>query len=140
MFEKIDHIAIAVDDLAAAIDMYESIFGLKVCHREYVEDYHVEIATIHTGSCAIELIEGQGDDSPIRRFVQTRGPGIHHIAFVVDDIRESLEKLRQQGIRLIDATPRRGKNNSLVAFIHPKAAQRVLYELVELGGSTKQQP
>ena len=76
---------------------------------------------------------GKSETSPIRKFVETRGPGLHHVAFVVKDIEKALQGLREQGVELIDETPRRGKDNSLVAFIHPKATERVLYELVELG-------
>jgi methylmalonyl-CoA epimerase len=132
MFEKVDHIAIAVEDLDTAIEMYASVFGLKVVHRERIEDYDVEIATLEVGNTAIELIEGKSETSPIRKFIETRGPGLHHMAFVVDDIGVALDKLREQGARLIDEAPRHGKDNSLVAFIHPKATQGVLYELVQL--------
>jgi methylmalonyl-CoA/ethylmalonyl-CoA epimerase len=133
MFEKVDHIAIAVEDLDRAIETYATVLGLQAQHREYVEDYGVEIATLTIGDTAIELLEGKSEESPIRKFVETRGPGLHHVAFVVDDIRETLDTLRADGVKLIDETPRRGKDNSLVAFIHPKATERVLYELVQLG-------
>lgn len=132
MFERIDHIAIAVEDLDQAIRLYESLFELEVSHREFIDEYNVEVATVDLGGTAVELIEGRSDDSPIRRFVASRGAGLHHIAFVVDDIRKALEVLRAGGARLIDETPRRGKANSLVAFVHPKSTQGVLYELVEL--------
>ena len=131
MFEKIDHIAIAVENLDEAIATYETVFGAKVAHREVVGDFGVEIATIIAGDTAIELLEAKRDDSPIRKFVDTRGPGLHHLAFAVADIHEALRELREAGIRLIDETPRRGKENSLVAFIHPKATDHVLYELVQ---------
>jgi methylmalonyl-CoA/ethylmalonyl-CoA epimerase len=137
MFEKIDHIAIAVEDLDRATELYRSVLGLETVHREYIEDYDVEIATVQVGDTAIELIEGKGAASPIRKFVLTRGPGLHHVAFVVDDIERALDKLRAQGVRLIDETPRRGKADSLVAFVHPKATQGVLYELVQLAGDSE---
>ncbi len=132
MFTKIDHIAIAVEDLDRAIETYSAVLGLEVRHRETIEDYGVEIATLGIGDTAIELLEGKSEKSPIRKFVETRGPGLHHLAFVVDDIRKTLDTLRAEGVKLIDETPRRGKDNSLVAFIHPKSTERVLYELVEL--------
>jgi len=132
IFDKVDHIAIAVEDLDRALKMYTSVFGIRADHREYIEDYDVEIATLDAGNTAIELIEGKSETSPIRKFVETRGPGLHHVAFVVEDIQSALDKLREEGVTLIDETPRRGKDNSLVAFIHPKATERVLYELVEL--------
>ena len=132
MFDKIDHVAIAVENLDRALETYTNVLGLRVEHREHIEDYQVEIATLRVGDTALELIEGKSGDSPIRKFVETRGPGLHHIAFVVDDIDKALEDLRKQGVHLIDESPRRGKDNSRVAFIHPKATERVLYELVEL--------
>ena len=132
VFKKIDHIAIAVENLDRAIETYARVLGLRAQHREYIEDYGVEIATLAIGDTAIELLEGRSERSPIRRFVESRGPGLHHLAFVVDDIRKALDTLRAEGVKLIDETPRRGKDNSLVAFIHPKATERVLYELVEL--------
>ncbi len=132
MFEKIDHIAIAVEDLDKATELYESVLGLKVTHREHIDDYDVEIATVRVGDTDIELIEGKSPESPVRRFVLNRGPGLHHVAFVVDNIQEALDRLRTEGVRLIDETPRRGKGGSLVAFLHPKTTQGVLYELVQL--------
>lgn len=129
---RIDHIAIAVKNLDESVRLYESVFGASVSVREYIDDYDVEIATIDIGGTTIELIEGKGEGSPIRRFVETRGPGLHHVAFAVDDIAKTLEALREDGVRLIDEKPRRGKDGSLVAFIHPKATQNVLYELVQL--------
>jgi len=137
MFERIDHIAIAVDDLDAAVALYETTFGLRVSHRETVADFNVEIATIQIGETAIEFLEGKSDDSPIRRFVEKRGPGIHHIAYVVDDIEQAMADLRAGGARLIDEKPRRGKENSLVAFVHPSSTGKVLYELVQLASDTR---
>ncbi|UCH85200.1 MAG: methylmalonyl-CoA epimerase [Candidatus Latescibacterota bacterium] len=132
MFNAVDHIAIAVEDLDKAIELYQKTLGFKVTHREHIEGYDVDIATIEVGGTAIELLEGKSDRSAIRRFVQTRGPGLHHIAFVVEDIEKSLQTLRSQGVKLIDEVARPGKENSRVAFIHPKSTQGVLYELVEL--------
>ena len=132
MIDKIDHIAIAVEDLDKAIELYEKTLGFPLTHREHVDSYGVDIATFDVGGTAIELLEGKSEGSAIRRFVETRGPGLHHIAFVVEDIGKSLEALSAEGVRLIDETPRLGKENSLVAFIHPKSTQKVLYELVQL--------
>ncbi|UCG52855.1 MAG: methylmalonyl-CoA epimerase [Candidatus Latescibacterota bacterium] len=132
MIRTIDHIAIAVADLDEAVELYEKTLGLRVTHREHVDSFNVDIATFEIGGTAIELLEGKSDDSAVRKFVETRGPGLHHIAFVVDDIEKSLATLRAQGVRLIDETPRRGKEDTLVAFIHPKSTQKVLYELVQL--------
>jgi methylmalonyl-CoA epimerase len=127
----IDHIAIAVENLDRAIELYEGVLGLKVTGREYVHDFDVEIATIEFGDAAVELIEGKSDDSPIRRFVRKRGPGLHHIGFIVDDIEAAITELQSAGLTLIDEKPRRGKENSLVAFVHPNSTQKVLYELVQ---------
>lgn len=134
MLDRIDHIAIAVENLDEAIGTYEAVFGGSVKHREFVEAFGVEIATISIGETDVELIEGKSKDSPIRKFVEKRGPGLHHIAFAVPDIRKALDQLRADGVRLIDETPRRGKENSLVAFIHPESTDRVLYELVQVDG------
>jgi methylmalonyl-CoA/ethylmalonyl-CoA epimerase len=131
MIENIDHIAIAVEDLDSAVSFFEKILRLEVTHREHVADFDVDTATFTVGGTAIELLEGRSDESAIRRFVKARGPGLHHIAFVVEDIEKTLSELRAQGVRLIDESPRRGKENSLVAFIHPRSTQKVLYELVE---------
>lgn len=132
MIGPIDHIAIAVEDLDEAVQLYEKTFGLKPAHREYIESFQVEIATIDLPETTVELIEARSPDSPIHKFIETRGPGLHHIAFVVDDIEGALAKLKAKGLALIDETPRRGKDDSLVAFVHPGGTQRVLYELVQL--------
>jgi methylmalonyl-CoA/ethylmalonyl-CoA epimerase len=129
----IDHIAIAVENLDRAIDLYRDTLGLEVARRELVRDFDVEIATIELGGTAIELLEGKSDASPIRRFVRKRGPGLHHVGFLVDDIEAAIEALKTAGLTLIDETPRRGKDNSLVAFVHPNSTQKVLYELVQPG-------
>ena len=132
MINAVDHIAIAVNNLDEAIELYEDTLGFKLTHREHVESFGVDIATFDVGGTAIELLEGKAEGSAIRRFVEARGPGLHHIAFVVEDIEASIAALRAQGVRLIDETPRPGKEGSLVAFIHPKSTQKVLYELVQL--------
>lgn len=132
MFDRIDHIAIAVDDLDQAIETYASVLGLQASEREFVAAYDVEIATLRVGDMAIELIEGKTAESPIRKFIERRGPGLHHVGFVVTDIEKALSHLRAEGVALIDEKPRRGKGNSLVAFVHPQATGRVLYELVQL--------
>jgi methylmalonyl-CoA/ethylmalonyl-CoA epimerase len=131
MIRKIDHIAIAVENLDEALALYESALGLKAACRERIPGFGVETATIPVGDTAIELVEGTSDDSAIRKFVRARGAGIHHIAFAVDDISSSIATLRERGVRLVDAAPRRGKDNSLVAFIHPASTLKILYELVQ---------
>jgi methylmalonyl-CoA epimerase len=131
MIHGIDHIAIAVENLDEAIALYEKTLGLKVTHRERIAGFDVDTATFEIGGTAIELVEGMTDESAIRKFVQTHGPGIHHIAFAVDSLDGTLAALKAQGLRLIDEKPRRGKEDSLVAFIHPKSTQKILYELVQ---------
>ncbi len=127
----IDHIAIAVENLDAAIATFESVFGLKAHHREEIAGFGVAIATIATRDTEIELVQGTTPDSPITKFVAARGPGLHHIAFEVGDIDGALKKLAAGGVALIDAVARPGKQGSRVAFIHPKATGKVLCELVE---------
>jgi methylmalonyl-CoA epimerase len=127
----IDHIAVAVENLDAAISLFETVFGLKAHHREEIAGFGVAIATIATGGTEIELVQGTTPDSPITKFVAARGPGLHHIAFEVGDIDGALKKLAAQGIPLIDPVARPGKQGSRVAFIHPKATSKVLCELVE---------
>ena len=131
MIQGIDHVAIAVPDLEAAIQVFESVLGMKVKHREDVPGFKVKIATLSTGGTDIELIQATSDDSPVAKFVSERGAGIHHVAFGVPDIEDALGMLREQGVQLIDQTPRPGKDSSRVAFIHPKATNRVLCELVQ---------
>ena len=131
MFKGIDHIAIAVENLDASIQLYEKTFQLTVLHREYIERDGIEIATIDVGGTCIELVEGKRADSPIRKYVEKRGPGIHHIAFEVENIVAALEKLQKDSIQLIDRQPRPGKEGSMVAFINPGSTQKILYELVQ---------
>lgn len=131
MIEGIDHIAIAVESIDDALAMFNRVLGLEAAHREEIAGYGVEVATIPTGGTDIELVQGTAPDSPIRKFIATRGPGIHHIALAVADVAAALARLREEGVALIDEAPRPGKNGSRVAFIHPRATQKVLFELVE---------
>jgi methylmalonyl-CoA/ethylmalonyl-CoA epimerase len=131
MFKQIDHIAIAVENLDEAVRLYEKHFRARVSHREIIEQDGVEIAVITVGGTSIELVEGKTDKSPIRNYVAKKGPGIHHIAFEVDDIESAIASLRASSVQLIDDEPRPGKEGSLVAFIHPKSTQKILYELVQ---------
>jgi methylmalonyl-CoA/ethylmalonyl-CoA epimerase len=129
---KIDHIAIAVENLDEAVELYERLLGLAVTHRERIGDFDADTATFELAGAAIELVQGTSEESTIRKFVKARGPGIHHIAFAVEDIVQALADLKAKGVRLIDDAPRRGKGNSRVAFIHPGSTQKILYELVQL--------
>ncbi len=129
------HIAIAVKDLAQSEKLYETVMGLKVTHREEVASQGVKASMLQPSSgegTAIELLEPTDKDSPVWKFLEKRGEGIHHICFFVDDIEKSLKELKERGVRLIDETPREGAYNSKVAFIHPKAVNGVLIELAEM--------
>jgi methylmalonyl-CoA/ethylmalonyl-CoA epimerase len=128
---NLDHVAIAVEDLDAAIALFASVFGLKAHHREEIAGFGVAVATIKVRDTEIELVQGTTPNSPITKFVATRGPGLHHVAFEVGDIDGALKKLAASGVALIDTVARPGKQGSRVAFIHPKATGKVLCELVE---------
>ncbi len=134
ILENLYHVAIAVNNLDTAEKIYTTALGLKVEHREVVEDQKVSTSMLvpKDGGTAIELLEPMSEDSPISKFLEKRGEGIHHICYKVDDIDQVLAKLKEQGVRLIDETPRPGAYNSRVAFIHPKAMNGVLVELAEL--------
>ena len=134
VLENLYHVAIAVNNLSAVEEVYTTALGLKVEHREVVEDQKVKTSMLvpKDGGTAIELLEPMSEDSPISKFLEKRGEGIHHICYKVDDIESVLAKLKEQGVRLIDETPRPGAYNSRVAFIHPKAMNGVLIELAEI--------
>lgn len=130
----VNHIAIAVRNIKDAEELYETVLGLKVTHREVVKEQGVRTSMLETsaGDTAIELLEPLGKNSPIFKFLEKKGEGIHHICFKVDDIESALERLKNQGIRLINDTPRLGVDGTKVAFLHPKALSGVLIELAEL--------
>jgi methylmalonyl-CoA epimerase len=134
ILENLYHVAIAVRDLSAVEEVYKTVLGLRVEHREVVEDQGVKTSMLvpEDGGTAIELLEPMDENSPISKFLDKRGEGIHHICFKVDDIEAVLERLKKQGVRLIDESPRPGAYNSRVAFIHPKAMNGVLVELAEV--------
>lgn len=129
MKATLDHIGIAVSDLAAALAFYRDALGLEVETPEEVPSQRVRAHFIPVGEAAIELLEATAPDSPIAKFVEKRGPGLHHITLRVDDIRAALAVLKARGARLIDEEPRPGAHGSLVAFVHPAAAHGVLVEL-----------
>jgi methylmalonyl-CoA epimerase len=128
---KIDHIGIATRGIEDAMTFYRDALGLEVSEPEEVADQKVRVAMLPIGESRIELLEGTSDDSPIARFLEKRGPGIHHIAVRVDDIRAALANLKEKGARLIDEEPRKGAGGCLVAFVHPSSTGGVLLELVE---------
>ena len=125
----LDHIGIAVADVAQALAFYRDALGLEVEAPEEVRSQRVRAHFIQTGESAIELLEATAEDSPIAKYVAKRGPGLHHLTLRVDDIRAALEQLKAKGVRLIDEQPREGAHGSLVAFIHPASAHGVLVEL-----------
>ncbi|MBF7083341.1 methylmalonyl-CoA epimerase [Desulfallas sp. Bu1-1] len=131
MVKKIDHIGIAVKDLAAAREFYEKVLGLKVTEEEIVEEQKVKVAFIPTGDSEVELLESTTPDGPIAKFIEKNGEGIQHIAFRVDNLEETLTRLKAKGIRLIDEKPRRGAGGAKIAFLHPKATFGTLVELCE---------
>ncbi|WP_457751589.1 methylmalonyl-CoA epimerase [Thermococcus sp.] len=130
MIKRIDHVGIAVKNLEEAMKVWEGL-GLKVDEVEEVPDQKVRTAIIHVGESRIELLEPTAEDSPIAKFIAKRGEGIHHIALGVDDIEEHLEKLKEEGYRLIDEKPRIGAGGAKIAFVHPKAVTGVLLELCQ---------
>jgi methylmalonyl-CoA/ethylmalonyl-CoA epimerase len=131
MFERIDHVGVAVEDLDSAIELYEAGFEMELAHRETVESQGVEAVLLDVGDGHIELLRPLGPDTAVGKFVAKRGPGLHHVAYAVDDIDAALDRLKQEGIELIDAEPRVGIRNSRVAFVHPRSTGSVLTEIVE---------
>lgn len=131
MVKKIDHIGIAVRDMAAAKDFYEKKLGLVVTDEEVVEEQKVKVAFIPTGDSEVELLESTTPDGPVARFIEKNGEGIQHIAFRVDNLEEKLAQLKEAGVRLIDEKPRRGAGGAKIAFLHPKSTFGTLVELCE---------
>jgi methylmalonyl-CoA/ethylmalonyl-CoA epimerase len=127
----LDHVAIAVPSIAAALPLFELLANATGSPVERVEAQHVDVAFIGTGTGRIELIQPAGADSTVQKFLDKRGPGLHHIAYRVPDIEAALARLAAAGIRLIDRVPRAGAGGHRVAFLHPQSTQGVLVELVE---------
>jgi len=128
---KIDHLGIATKGIEEALKFWEDALGLENVHTETVEEQKVRVAMLPIGESRVELLEPTSDDSPISKFLEKRGGGIHHIAIEVDDIVASLAKLKGEGARLIDEEPKIGAEGCLVAFVHPVASGGVLLELVQ---------
>jgi len=131
MFGRIDHIGVATDDLDGAIALYEGTMGMPVAHRETVESQGVEAVLLDVGEGHVELLRPLGPDTPIGKYLERRGPGLHHVAYAVEDIEGVLGKLKESGIDLIDSEPRVGIRRSRVAFLHPRSTGGVLTEIVE---------
>ena len=131
MLRQIDHVGVAVQDIDAALGLYTGPLAMPLEHRETVEDQGVDAALVGVGAGHIELLAPLGPETPVGRYLERRGPGLHHVAYAVEDIDAALDQLRAAGLRLIDETPRIGIRNSRVAFVHPGAMGGVLTELVE---------
>jgi methylmalonyl-CoA epimerase len=130
---NLHHLGIAVDDLEAAILVYSDLFGATLEHRERVEDQGVEAASLRVGESRIELLQPLGPDTPVGKFLAKRGPGMHHMAFEVEDLAAELARLKAHEVLLIDEQPRRGMFGLQVAFVHPEATGGVLAEFVSNG-------
>jgi methylmalonyl-CoA/ethylmalonyl-CoA epimerase len=128
---RIDHIGVATDDLDGAVALYEDTLGMPVAHRETVESQGVEAVLLDVGDGHVELLRPLGPDTPIGKYLESRGPGLHHVAYAVDDIDGVLSSLKEAGIELIDSEPRTGIRDSRVAFVHPRSTGGVLTEIVE---------
>lgn len=124
----IEHIGIAVENLEEAIGYYESVLGLKCYAIEEIPDQKVKTAFFQVGQTKVELLESTEAAGPIGKFIEKRGPGLHHIAFHVDDVAASLQEAEQKGVRLIDQTPRKGAENLNIGFLHPKSTLGALTE------------
>jgi methylmalonyl-CoA epimerase len=134
MFSRIDHIGVAVAEIEPALELYRDSFQLEVAHREVVEEQGVEALLLDVGENHVELLAPLGEDTPVGRFLAKQGPGLHHVAYQVEDIDAVLEQLKAAGMRLIDEQPRRGIRGSRVAFMHPRSSAGVLTEIVEPAG------
>jgi methylmalonyl-CoA epimerase len=128
---RIDHIGVAVEDIDAALALYERDFAIALVHRETVPEQGVEAVLLDVGENHVELLAPLGEDTPVGKFLAKKGPGLHHVAYQTADIDAELERLKAAGLRLIDEQPRTGIRGSRVAFLHPAATGGVLTEIVE---------
>jgi methylmalonyl-CoA/ethylmalonyl-CoA epimerase len=129
----IHHLGVAVDNLDTALSTYDRLFGAELEHRETLEEQGVEAASLRIGADRVELLAALGEDTPVGKFLSKRGPGMHHVAFEVDDVGAALDELAAEGAELIDVRPRRGLFGLQVAFVHPDAVHGVLAEIVSVG-------
>jgi methylmalonyl-CoA epimerase len=134
VLDRIDHIGVAVSDLESAISLYGDILGMPLVHRETIETQGVEAVMLGVGDQHVELMRPLEEDSPVGRFIASRGDGLHHVAYAVGDISAALQRLKDSGVELIDAEPRPGMLGSQIAFLHPESTGRVLIELVQPAG------
>jgi methylmalonyl-CoA/ethylmalonyl-CoA epimerase len=131
VFDRIDHIGVAVEDLDAAIALYGESFEMDLAHRETVESQGVEAVLLDVGEGHVELLRPLGPETAVGKFLERKGPGLHHVAYAVGDIDAALERVRGAGLELIDEEPRGGIRGSRVAFLHPRSTDGVLTEIVE---------
>jgi len=131
LFTEVDHVAIAVRDLDAAVAFYRDTFGAQVAHREVVESDNVEEALLRVADSYVQLVMPTAEGSPVAKFLDQRGEGLHHVGFRVADCGEALERAKAAGVRAIDESPRPGSRGTTVAFLHPKSAFGTMIELVE---------
>lgn len=131
--KRIDHIGIAVKGIEQAGKFYTDILGLEIEDIEHVADQKVNVAFVPVADSEVELLASTDSDGPIAKYLDSRGEGVQHIAFRVEDIEEALKELKEKGVRLIDQAPRKGAGGAKIAFIHPKETNGVLVELCERG-------
>jgi methylmalonyl-CoA/ethylmalonyl-CoA epimerase len=131
VFSRIDHIGVAVADLESAIELHTRAYGMPLVHRETIAEQGVEAVLLDVGESHVELLKPLSENTPVGKFLAARGPGLHHVAYRVEDVSAALDAAREAGLRLIDETPRTGIRGTQVAFLHPKTAGGVLTELVE---------
>jgi methylmalonyl-CoA/ethylmalonyl-CoA epimerase len=129
----IHHLGVAVDDLDSALETYERLFGAEVEHQAMIDEQGVRAASLRIGEGRVELLEALAQDTPVGRFLAKRGPGMHHVAYEVNDLRATLAKLTREGAELIDMEPRAGLFGLEVAFVHPDSVHGVLSEVVSVG-------
>lgn len=128
---QIDHVGIAVPDLDEAVEHYRRTFGLEPTHRERMDDQGVEEVLFAVGASFVQLLGALGPQTPVGRFLERRGPGVHHVAYRVDSVTDALDELRANGVPLVDERPRPGSRGTTIAFVHPKGMGGVLVELVQ---------
>ena len=134
---RLDHVGIAVPDLAAARALYEQVLGLRVTHEEVIQDQGVHELLLRAGEAYVQLVCPLDPDSPVGRFLARRGEGVHHVGYAVADVAAAVANLRAQGFEVIDPAPRIGSGGTTIAFLHPKSMQGVLVELVEAGSGRR---
>ena len=133
LIQKIDHIGIAVKSIQQSLEYYQDILGMNLEGLETVESQGVTVAFLNAGNTKLELLEPLSEESPVAKFIEKRGEGIHHIALGVSDIQERINEIKEKGIKMINEEPKKGAHGAKVAFLHPKSTGSVLYELCERG-------